>query len=173
MMKKAILALFLILTVAITGGAQSLTSKDWGAETEAQNGATVTIMTSFENDGSCIMLMFMNMEIERGTLMMAMIAPGTYTFNGKRLSMKINTHKAQFYDDIDMKASNKGLADKMNHVMKQELDKYMPHMKQDFLGIVADYSTLEVTKLTGNKMETTIGTFAGYDKGTLQKMCTE
>lgn len=57
--------------------------------------------------------------------------------------------------------------------MKQELDKYMPHMKQDFLGIVADYSTLEVTKLTGNKMETTIGTFAGYDKGTLQKMCTE
>ena len=53
------------------------------------------------------MFMYLEQEIERGTVMMAMIAPGTYTFDGKSLRMKINTAKADFYDDIDMKASNK------------------------------------------------------------------
>jgi hypothetical protein len=49
----------------LTAGAQSLTSHEWAAETEAVKGATVTIMTSFDDDGTCTMLMFMDQEIEK------------------------------------------------------------------------------------------------------------
>lgn len=172
-MKKLFFTWLMMLASIISISAQSITSRDWAAETESKNGATVTIMTSFETNGSCIMFMYLEQEIERGTVMMAMIAPGSYTFDGKSLRMKINTAKADFYDDIDMKASNKKLADKMNHVMKQELAKEMPNMKSEFLGIASDYTNLEVKKLTSSEMVTTIGSFKGLDKGTIQKLCSE
>ena len=165
--------MMLALVGMLTAGAQSLTSHEWAAETEAFKGATVTIMTSFDNDGTCTMLMFMDQEIERGTVMLAMIAPGTYTYDGHRLHMKIATGMAQFYDDIDMKASNKGLADKMNHVMKQEIEKAVPGMKKQFLAIVSDYSDLQVKQLTASEMVTNIGTFKGLPRGSMEKMLSD
>lgn len=172
-MKKTLLIMLLAIVATMTATAQSLTAKDWGAETEGYKGASVSIVTSFETDGTCTMLMFLDQTIERGEVMMAMVAPGTYTFDGHNLRLKIDTKKADFYDDIDMKASNKNLSNKMNHVMKQEIEKAVPGLKQRFLGIVDDYSNLTVTKLTRDKMVTTIGTFAGYDKGTLRSLLTD
>lgn len=157
----------------MAASAQSLTSKEWAAETEAFKGATVTIMTSFDNDGTCTMLMFMDQQIERGTVMLAMIAPGTYTYDGKHLHMKIATGMAQFYDDIDMKASNKDLASKMNHVMKQEIEKAVPGLKKQFLSIVSDYTDLQVSRLTGDQLVTNIGTFMGVPRGTIENMLNE
>lgn len=172
-MKTRFLAMMLAFVVIVTAGAQSLTSHEWAAETEAFKGATVTIMTSFDNDGTCTMLMFMDQEIERGTVMLAMIAPGTYTYDGKRLHMKIATGMAQFYDDVDMKASTKNLADKMNHVMKQEIEKAVPGMKKQFLSIVSDYSDLQVSRLTSSEMVTNIGTFKGLPRGSMEKMLSD
>ena len=64
-MKTRFLAMMLALVGMLTAGAQSLTSHEGAAETEAFKGATVTIMTSFDDDGTCTMLMFMDQEIEK------------------------------------------------------------------------------------------------------------
>ena len=143
-MKTRLFALMMAFVVIVTAGAQSLTSHEWAAETEAFKGATVTIMTSF-----------------------------TYTYDSKRLHMKIATGMAQFYDDVDMKASTKNLADKMNHVMKQEIEKAVPGMKKQFLSMVSDYSDLQITRLTANEMVTNIGTFKGLPRGSMEKMLSD
>ncbi len=165
-MKKTLFTVVLALVSVIAINAQSLTGKQWCTMLGDEDGESVAVALTFNNNGTCELLIAAQQEMKEDgvpiTLVAGLTVPGTYTRKDKDLRIALNNAKAEAEIDYEVKGLNakaKAALDKeirpslkaLEGEFKKEMLKEMP--KMDNMKIV----TLENQRLilkdsTGAKM---------------------
>ena len=131
-MKKTLFTLMLMLASVMTINAQSLTSNPWMAVSDELKDAV--LMLSFEDDGTCVMVMAGEMvEEDAGMKMVISMAaklPGSYILKGKDLTISFDKDKAEFNFDYDIQGVDEQTKKLIDAMIKPELEKQKPEMKK-------------------------------------------
>ena len=155
-MKKLVFTLMLMLVTAMTVHAQNLTGKQWCTVLNDEDGEGIAVALTFENNGSCEMLIAAQQEMEEEgvpiTLMAGVTVPGTYKRNGNDLNTRFNNGKAKVdvdYEIQGMDAETKALLDKE---IKTEIKDLKKEFRQVLLGGMPKMDHLKIVSIDGNRL---------------------
>lgn len=91
---------------AIVLNAQSLTAHQWGTKLADDDGKDVLVALAFEKNGTCELQVGAEHQMKEDgvpiNILGSVAVPGTYTLNGKDLTMDLNRGQAEV--DFDMKS---------------------------------------------------------------------
>ena len=155
-MKKLVFTLMLMLVTALAVHAQNLTGKQWCTVLNDEDGEGIAVALTFENNGSCEMLIAAQQEMEEEgvpiTLMAGVTVPGTYKRNGNDLNTRFNNGKAKVdvdYEIQGMDAETKALLDKE---IKTEIKDLKKEFRQVLLGGMPKMDHLKIVSIDGNRL---------------------
>ncbi len=156
MMKKTFLTLMLMLVSALVLNAQSLTDKQWGTKLADEDGKDVLVSLSFEKNGTCELLVGAEHQMKEDgvpiDIMGSVSVPGTYTLNGKDLTMYLNRGKAEVDFDYEIKgmdAKTKALMDKQ---IRNELNSLKGEFKKTMHDGMPKMHNMKIVKLTSKEL---------------------
>ena len=105
-MKKTLFTLMLMLVSAFVMNAQSLTAHQWGTKLADDDGKDVLVALAFDKNGACELQVGAEHQMKEDgvpiNILGSVAVPGTYTLNGKDLTMDLNRGQAEV--DFDMKS---------------------------------------------------------------------
>lgn len=156
MMKKTFFTLMLMLVSALVLNAQSLTDKQWGTKLADEDGKDVLVSLSFEKNGTCELLVGAEHQMKEDgvpiDIMGSVSVPGTYTLNGKDLTMDLNRAKAEVDFDYEIKgmdAKTKALMDKQ---IRNDLNSLKSEFKKTMLDGMPKMHNMKIVKLTNKEL---------------------
>lgn len=155
-MKKTILTWMLLLVAALAVQAQSLTGKQWCTVLADDDGEDVAVALTFEQDGSCEMVIAVQQEIKEDgvpiTLIAGVTVPGTYRRDGKDLNTRFNKGRAS----VDVDYEIKGMDAKTKSLMDKEIRSEINDLKKEFKKVLLDgmpkMDRLKIVSLDAKKL---------------------
>ena len=156
MMKKTLLTLTLMLMSAIALNAQSLTDHRWGTKLADGDGNDVVVSLTFDKNGTCELFVGAEQEIKEDgvpvDIMGGVYVPGTYTLNGKDLTLNFDRNKAEVDFDYDIKGMDAKTKALMDEHIKSELNGLKGEFKKTMLDGMPKMHNTQIVSLTKNKL---------------------
>ena len=155
-MKKTVLTWMLLLVAALAVQAQNLTGKQWCTVLADDDGEDVAVALTFEQDGSCEMVIAVQQEMKEDgvpiTLTAGVTVPGTYKHDGKDLNTRFNKGRAS----VDVDYEIKGMDAKTKALMDKEIRSEINDLKKEFKKVLLDgmpkMDRLKIVSLDGKKL---------------------
>ena len=155
-MKKSIFTLALMLVSVFVLNAQSLTAHQWGTKLISDDNQEVLVELTFEKDGTCGLLVGAEHQMKEDgvpiNILGSVAVPGTYTLNGKDLTMDLNKGQAEVDFDYEIKgmdAKTKALMDKQ---IRGELNGMKGEFKKTMLDGMPKMHNMKIVKLTNKEL---------------------
>lgn len=156
MMKKTIFTLLLMLVSAIALNAQSLTGHNWGTKLISDDGKDVLVALAFDKNGACELLVGAEHQMKEDgvpiTITGSVSVPGTYTLNGKDLTMDLDRSQAEVDFDYEIKGMDAKIKAKMNKQIKNELNGLKGEFKKTMLDGMPKMHKMKIVKLTSKEL---------------------
>lgn len=156
MMKKSIFTLVLMLMSAIVLNAQSLTAHQWGTKLTDDDGKDVLVALAFDKNGACELLVGAEHQMKEDgvpiTITGSVSVPGTYTLDGKDLTMNLNRDAAEVDFDYEIKGLDKQTKAKMDKQIRGELNGLKGEFKNTMLNGMPKMHKMKIVKLTNKEL---------------------
>ena len=157
MTMKRLMTLLLMMVAVIATQAQSLTGKNWYADMSDKENSTGLILV-YDVQGQCMAVMVTEYKEEIGdgaTLVFTLrtAVPGTYTQQGKKVSMKFDRDRAEAELEYDIQGVDEAAKKLFMTLMKSEVDKMKPHLEAELIETLPTNDSYEITKLTDNELQ--------------------
>ena len=151
-MKKSIFTLMLMLVSAFVLNAQSLTDKPWGTKLADEDGKDVLVALAFNKNGACELLVGAEHQMKEDgvpiTITGSVSVPGTYTLNGKDLTMNLNKGQAEVDFDYEIKGMDAKTKAKMDKQIRGELNGLKGEFKNTMLNGMPKMHNMKIVSLT-------------------------
>ena len=155
-MKKTFFTLMLMLVSAIALNAQSLTDKQWGTKLADDDGKDVLVALAFDKNGACELLVGAHQQMKEDGVPIditgSVTVPGTYTLNGKDLTMDLNKSKAEVDFDYEIKGMDAKTKAKMDKQIRGELNGMKGEFKNTMLNGMPKMHKMKIVKLTNKEL---------------------
>ena len=155
-MKKSFLTLLLMLVSVMALNAQSLTSHQWGTKLADDDGKDVLVSLTFEKNGTCELLVGAEHQMKEDgvpiNILGSVAVPGTYTLNGKDLTMNLNRGKAEVDFDYEIKGMDAKTKAKMDKQIRGELNGLKGEFKQTMLDGMPKMHNMKIVSLTNKEL---------------------
>ena len=130
MTMKRLMTLLLMMVAVIATQAQSLTGKNWYADMSDKENSTGLILV-YDVQGQCMAVMVTEYKEEIGdgaTLVFTLrtAVPGTYTQQGKKVSMKFDRDRAEAELEYDIQGVDEAAKKIIMPQLKFEIEKMKP-----------------------------------------------
>ena len=156
MMKKSLFTLMLMLMSAIVLNAQSLTAHQWGTKLTDDDGKDVLVALAFDKNGACELLVGAEHQMKEDgvpiTITGSVTVPGTYTLDGKNLTMDLNRGKAEVDFDYEIKGMDAKTKAKMDKQIRGELNGLKGEFKSTMLDGMPKMHNMKIVKLTNKEL---------------------
>jgi hypothetical protein len=156
MMKKSLFTLMLMLMSAIVLNAQSLTAHQWGTKLTDDDGKDVLVALAFDKNGACELLVGAEHQMKEDgvpiTITGSVTVPGTYTLDGKNLTMDLNRGKAEVDFDYEIKGMDAKTKAKMDKQIRGELNGMKGEFKNTMLNGMPKMHKMKIVKLTSSEL---------------------
>ena len=146
----------LMLVSAFVMNAQSLTAHQWGTKLADDDGKDVLVALAFDKNGACELLVGAEHQMKEDgvpiTITGSVTVPGTYTLNGKDLTMDLNKGQAEVDFDYEIKgmdAKTKALMDKQ---IRGELNGMKGEFKKTMLDGMPKMHNMKIVSLTSKEL---------------------
>ncbi|MBR5638727.1 MAG: hypothetical protein IKW83_03075 [Muribaculaceae bacterium] len=154
-MKKIFFAFMLLLASVVAVNAQSLTGKVWFTNSSIDQNESSFVLF-FEDDGTCVVAVASDQVMNEGGMKMTISVTakvnGTYTLNGKDLKMKLDNENVDFTVDYDIEGVDASTKKMMDSMIKPELEKQKPMLKNEVLKSIPDMGNLTVVTLSNDEL---------------------
>ena len=154
-MKKIFFAFMLMLASVVAVNAQSLTGKVWFTNSSIDQDESSFVLF-FEDDGTCAVAVAADQVMaEAGmkmTISLTAKVNGTYTLYGKNLKMKLDNENVDFTVDYDIEGVDASTKKMMDSMIKPELEKQKPMLKNEVLKSIPDMGNLTVVSLSNDEL---------------------
>lgn len=155
-MKKSLFTLMLMLASVIVLNAQSLTAHNWGTKLADEDGKDVLVALAFDNNGTCEILVGAEHQIKEDgvpiTITGSVSVPGTYTLNGKDLTMKLNRSQAEVDFDYEIKGMDAKTKAKMDKQIRSDLNGLKGEFKNTMLNGMPKMQNMKIVSLTNKEL---------------------
>ena len=155
-MKKSIFTLMLMLMSAIVLNAQSLTAHQWGTKLTDDDGKDVLVALAFDKNGACELLVGAEHQMKEDgvpiNILGSVAVPGTYTLNGKDLTMDLNRGQAEVDFDYEIKGMDAKTKDKMDKQIRGELNGMKGEFKNTMLNGMPKMHNMKIVSLTNKEL---------------------
>lgn len=155
-MKKTVLTLMLMLVSVLVLNAQSLTSHQWGTKLADDDGKDVLVALAFDKNGTCELLVGAEHQMKVDGVPInitgSVSVPGTYTLNGKDLTMNLNRGKAEVDFDYEIKGMDAKTKAKMDKQIRGELNGLKGEFKQTMLDGMPKMHSMKIVSLTNKEL---------------------
>ena len=155
-MKKSFLSLLLMFVSVMVLNAQSLTAHQWGTKLTDDDGKDVLVALAFDKNGACELLVGAEHQIKEDgvpiTITGSVTVPGTYTLNGKDLTMDLNKGQAE----VDFDYEIKGMDAKTKKLMDKQIRSDLNVLKGEFMNTMLNgmpkMHNMKIVKLTNKEL---------------------
>ncbi|MBO4722160.1 MAG: hypothetical protein J5629_04420 [Muribaculaceae bacterium] len=155
-MKKTFFTLMLVLASVVAINAQSLIGKVWFTNSSIDQNESSFVLF-FEDDGTCAVAVaadqVMNESGMKMTISLTAKVNGTYTLNGKDLEMKLDKENADFTVDYEIEGVDASTKKMMDSMIKPELEKQKPVLKNEVIKSIPDMGNLKVVSLSNDELK--------------------
>ena len=135
---------------------QGLTGKQWCTVLNDEDGEGVAVALTFEKNGTCELVIAVEQQMKEDgvpiNILGSVAVPGTYTLNGKDLTMDLNKGQAEVDFDYEIKgmdAKTKALMDKQ---IRNELNSLKGEFKKTMLDGMPKLHNMKIVKLTSKEL---------------------
>jgi len=146
----------LMLASVIAINAQSLTAHQWGTKLADDDGKDVLVALAFDKNGACELLVGAEHQMKEDgvpiTITGSVSVPGTYTLNGKDLTMDLNKNKAEVDFDYEIKGMDAKTKAKMDKQIRGELNSYKNEFKNTMLNGMPKMHNMKIVSLTSKEL---------------------
>ena len=146
----------LMLASVIVLNAQSLTAHNWGTKLADEDGKDVLVALAFDNNGTCEILVGAEHQIKEDgvpiTITGSVSVPGTYTLNGKDLTMKLNRSQAEVDFDYEIKGMDAKTKAKMDKQIRSDLNGLKGEFKNTMLNGMPKMQNMKIVSLTNKEL---------------------
>ena len=146
----------LMLLSAIAVNAQSLTAHQWGTKLADDDGKDVLVVLAFDKNGACELLVGAEHQMKEDgvpiTITGTVSVPGTYTLNGKDLTMDLNKSQAEVDFDYEIKGMDAKTKAKMDKQIRGELNSYKGEFKNTMLNGMPKMHNMKIVSLTNKEL---------------------
>ena len=136
--------------------AQSLTSHQWGTKLADDDGKDVLVSLTFEKNGTCELLVGAEHQMKEDgvpiNILGSVAVPGTYTLNGKDLTMNLNRGKAEVDFDYEIKGMDAKTKAKMDKQIRGELNGMKGEFKKTMLDGMPKMHNMKIVSLTNKEL---------------------
>ena len=156
-MKTKLMTLLLMMVAVIATQAQSLTGKYWYADMSDKENSTGLILV-YDVQGQCMAVMVTEDKEEIGdgaTLVFTLrtAVPGTYTQQGKKVSMMFDRDRAESELEYDIQGVDEATKKIIMPHMKFEIEKMKPQLEAELIDTLPTNANFEITKLTDTELQ--------------------
>lgn len=145
-----------MLASVIAINAQSLTAHQWGTKLTDDDGKDVLVALAFDKNGACELLVGAEHQMKEDgvpiTITGSVSVPGTYTLNGKDLTMDLNKNKAEVDFDYEIKGMDAKTKAKMDKQIRGELNSYKNEFKNTMLNGMPKMHNMKIVSLTSKEL---------------------
>ena len=145
-----------MLASVIAINAQSLTAHQWGTKLADDDGKDVLVALAFDKNGACELLVGAEHQMKEDgvpiTITGSVSVPGTYTLNGKDLTMDLNKNKAEVDFDYEIKGMDAKTKAKMDKQIRGELNSYKNEFKNTMLNGMPKMHNMKIVSLTSKEL---------------------
>ena len=157
MTMQRLMTLLLMMVAVIATQAQSLTGKNWYADMSDKENSTGLILV-YDVQGQCMAVMVTEYKEEIGdgaTLVFTLrtAVPGTYTQQGKKVSMKFDRDRAEAELEYDIQGVDEATKQIIMPHMKFEIEKMKPQLEAELIDTLPTNANFEITKLTDTELQ--------------------
>ena len=146
----------LMLMSVIVLNAQSLTDKQWGTKLADDDGKDVLVSLTFDTNGTCELLVGAEHQMKEDgvpiNILGSVAVPGTYTLDGKDLTMNLNRGKAEVDFDYEIKGMDAKTKAKMDKQIRGDLNSLKGEFKQTMLDGMPKMHNMKIVKLTNKEL---------------------
>ena len=151
------MTLLLMMVAVIATQAQSLTGKYWYADMSDKENSMGLILV-YDVQGQCMAVMVTEDKEEIGngaTLVFSLktAVPGTYTQQGKKVSMMFDRDRAESELEYDIQGVDEATKKIIMPHLKFEIDKMKPQLEAELIETLPTNDSYEITKLTDNELQ--------------------
>ena len=154
-MKKLFLSLMLLVS-AIALNAQSLASHNWGTKLASEDGVDIAVVLVFDESGACELQIGADYQIKEDDVPINLegyvTVPGTYTLNGKNLTMNLERSKAEVGIDYEIKGMDANTKAKMDKEIRAEIDGMKNEFKNMMLDGMPKMHNMQIVKLDNKNL---------------------
>ena len=156
-MKTKLMTLLLMMIAVIATQAQSLTGKYWYADMSDKENSIGLILV-YDVQGQCMAVMVTEDKEEIGdgaTLVFTLrtAVPGTYTQQGKKVSMMFDRDRAESELKYDIQGVDEATKKIIMPRLKFEIEKKKPQLEAELIETLPTNDSYEITKLTDNELQ--------------------
>ncbi len=155
-MKKSFLSLLLMFVSVMVLNAQSLTAHQWGTKLADDDGKDVLVALAFDKNGACELLVGAEHQIKEDgvpiTITGSVTVPGTYTLNGKDLTMDLNKGQAEVDFDYEIKGMDAKTKKLMDKQIRSDLNGLKGEFKNTMLNGMPKMHNMKIVKLTNKEL---------------------
>ena len=157
MTMKRLMTLLLMMVAVIATQAQSLTGKNWYADMSDKENSTGLILV-YDVQGQCMAVMVTEYKEEIGdgaTLVFTLrtAVPGTYTQQGKKVSMMFDRDRAESELEYDIQGVDEATKKIIMPQLKFEIEKTKPQLEAELIDTLPTNANYEITKLTDTELQ--------------------
>ena len=151
------MTLLLMMVAVIATQAQSLTGKYWYADMSDKENSTGLILV-YDVQGQCMAVMVTEDKEEIGngaTLVFSLktAVPGTYTQQGKKVSMMFDRDRAESELKYDIQGVDEATKKIIMPQLKFEIEKTKPQLEAELIDTLPTNANYEITKLTDTELQ--------------------
>ena len=147
----------LVLVATFAARAQSLTDKNWFADMSDKEN-DIVLLLAFDDDGGCIAFVRLKdvEEIDKGvtlTVQFNMLVPGTYTLQGRKVKMALDTTQKETKNTADLEGADETSKRIMMPMIEHKLKKIEPEVVALLMEALPTNDSYEITKLTDTELQ--------------------
>ena len=146
----------LLLMSVLALNAQSLTAHQWGTKLADDDGKDVLVALAFDKNGACELLVGAEHQMKEDgvpiTITGSVSVPGTYTLNGKNLTMNLDKGKAEVDFDYEIKGMDAKTKAKMDKQIRGELNGMKGEFKKTMLDGMPKMHNMEIISLDSKEL---------------------
>ena len=156
-MKTKLMTLLLMMVAVIATQAQSLTGKCWYADMSDKENS-IGLILAYDVQGQCMAVMVTEDKEEIGngaTLVFSLktAVPGTYTQQGKKVSMMFDRDRAESELEYDIQGVDEATKKIIMPQLKFEIEKTKPQLEAELIDTLPTNANFEITKLTDTELQ--------------------
>lgn len=148
--------MMLMLASMIAINAQSLTGKQWYTVMPADGGQDVVVGVTFEESGTCELLIAAQHEVKEGgmpiTITAGVSVPGTYKHKGDKLKINFDRDKAEADVDYEIEGIDAATKALVDEELRPQLEGLKGELKKEMLNGMPEIDDLKIVELTATRL---------------------